>query len=858
MGAGGTGSSAGRYQRPDGSMGQYGDGGQGDPARAGAGRPAAAPVAASPSAAANTAAMDTTKVAPGSDVPGLEQGTNVGPSVYRRPDGTLGTQGDGQAGDPVTPYAGTPYSGADPADLLRSDPRDFLYGRTASFASDKAQQAENDAQTQRAEFAGLANSAIDTGNTAQRVALNNGAALWNQGVVDRTHSGDNTNLELGAAGQLGGTAQQELALAGNVAGASGQSAAQAQLQSGLNQSEASNLALARSGRGFGQSGAALGQAIDANAAASQQATNSSAQLRLQSQQAAAGIYGQAAGAQQGQAGIYGGVSGQQQQSALANQQSGVNSMASGFNQQMQGDQLGGQIEQQGIGDYYAGQNAEKQWIDSQHNADIQREQLGMQQYGIESGAATSAAAQNAQQTGAILGAVGTIGGAVIGTVAGGPAGGAAGAALGSAAGQAAASEANQASDIRAKANIKPADGEMAAPTGYRPQIAPTAPGGLAAPRMAAAPAAPMGPMPARPMAPPSATQALGPAGLGSAVTQAAAGIAGGAQAAPRPQVAPSTLASLQAARARMAPVAPQPQARVPPTPVQQAAAPPGASIGAAMGGAIASDEHSKTRIQELEAQVASLSKGSKPAHSASEFYQAPNISGINGGVQIGSAIARAQAAAQARADAANAGVSTSRDNRPYAHPAGLPQYAGRNKPPTLPMGAASPEPSYAGPVYGMTPATSTDAWQDRVLGQQLREGSAQGETPEGDAPLAGVSSNAPEWLDRYMGSDKEIKSGVSGGGSDALGDAFSRLHGYSYDYRDPDRHGEGRQYGFMAQDLAQTPAGASAIKRDPTDDTMMVDTGKLAMMQAPVVGKHERRLADLQAEIDQLMKRKAS
>lgn len=75
------------------------------------------------------------------------------------------------------------------------------------------------------------------------------------------------------ANQLAGIGAQE-----------GPSAAQAQLQSALNQSQAANLAMARSGRGWGGSASAQSQALAANAAAGQQAANSSAMLRAQEEQ----------------------------------------------------------------------------------------------------------------------------------------------------------------------------------------------------------------------------------------------------------------------------------------------------------------------------------------------------------------------------------------------------------------------------------------------------------------------------------------------------------------------------------------------------------------------------------------------
>lgn len=79
---------------------------------------------------------------------------------------------------------------------------------------------------------------------------------------------------------LGGVGTVAQTLAGLEA-QQGPSAAQAQLQSGLNAAQASNLALARSGRGWGGSASAMTQAAGANAAAGQQAANASASLRAQ-------------------------------------------------------------------------------------------------------------------------------------------------------------------------------------------------------------------------------------------------------------------------------------------------------------------------------------------------------------------------------------------------------------------------------------------------------------------------------------------------------------------------------------------------------------------------------------------------
>ncbi len=87
-------------------------------------------------------------------------------------------------------------------------------------------------------------------------------------------------------------------------GPQGPSAAQALLQQGANQSMRQNLALARSGSGFGEDGAGLASAQRANADTMANASNQAAMLRAQEDQA---FRQQQMQAMSGAADIYGGV-----------------------------------------------------------------------------------------------------------------------------------------------------------------------------------------------------------------------------------------------------------------------------------------------------------------------------------------------------------------------------------------------------------------------------------------------------------------------------------------------------------------------------------------------------------------------
>lgn len=72
-----------------------------------------------------------------------------------------------------------------------------------------------------------------------------------------------------------------------------------------------------------------------------------------------------------------------------------------------------------------------------------------------------------------------------------------------------------------------------------------------------------------------------------------------------------------------------------------------------------------------------------------------------------------------------------------------------------------------------------------------------------------------------------------------------------YDYKDPGALGAspGRKYGPMAQDLLKTPAGASAVVKQP-DGSLGVDTGRLALVQHGAISEQQKRIDALSAQLD--------
>jgi len=106
-----------------------------------------------------------------------------------------------------------------------------------------------------------------------------GANMYSQGAAAANRNV--TSYDPNAGGMWQQHASEAAGNLGALERTEGPSAAQAQLQSGLNQSQASNLAMARSGRGWGGNASALSQAAVQNAQAGQQAANQAAMLRAQ-------------------------------------------------------------------------------------------------------------------------------------------------------------------------------------------------------------------------------------------------------------------------------------------------------------------------------------------------------------------------------------------------------------------------------------------------------------------------------------------------------------------------------------------------------------------------------------------------
>jgi len=86
--------------------------------------------------------------------------------------------------------------------------------------------------------------------------------------------------------------------------------------------------------------------------------------------------------------------------------------------------------------------------------------------------------------------------------------------------------------------------------------------------------------------------------------------------------------------------------------------------------------------------------------------------------------------------------------------------------------------------------------------------------------------------------------------------AYPNLSGSSYFYRNPNAPGAepGQHYGPMAQELEQTPAGASVVRQMP-DGTKGIDTGRLALLNASETAQLRRELDALKGKSGKTAKR---
>jgi hypothetical protein len=129
--------------------------------------------------------------------------------------------------------------------------------------------------------------------------------------------------------------------------------------------------------------------------------------------------------------------------------------------------------------------------------------------------------------------------------------------------------------------------------------------------------------------------------------------------------------------------------------------------------------------------------------------------------------------------------------------------------------------------------------QATLGGRQTSVGALQGMTPEGT------------WLDKYSGaigtgigaamSDRNVKEDIEDGDKDAER-VLKGLKAYSYKYKD-EKHGKGRQFGPMAQDMEKAGLGHTVIE---TREGKAIDGAKAALSSIALAAHLAKRVSKLE------------
>jgi hypothetical protein len=146
-----------------------------------------------------------------------------------------------------------------------------------------------------------------------------------------------------------------------------------------------------------------------------------------------------------------------------------------------------------------------------------------------------------------------------------------------------------------------------------------------------------------------------------------------------------------------------------------------------------------------------------------------------------------------------------------------------------------------------------------ALGQmimQQRQQDLQAATNSRQTAVQANQAVTPEgtFIDKYAGaigtglgaliSDRREKTDIAGGDAKARR-ILDGLKAYSFNYKD-EKHGKGRQFGVLAQDLEKTGLRQAVIKG--TDGTKQLDPGKLAGGLAALVASQHRRISKLEKD----------
>lgn len=676
----------------------------------------------------------------GGNAPIAEEGAyNIGPNYgYAFDAGTRSLQSGydaaGQLANVGNQAATLGVAGGQQVGALAQD-----YGgqmATEGFRAQAAtQQYEDILKGYRGQSLGAGDDAAQIGLAGQQAAAGVGAQMGTQGgqfvkqgAQAATQNIADVNLKA-SQDAMRASGQYANQLAG-IGAKEGPSAAQAQLQSAVNQSQQANLAMARSGRGWGGSASAQTQALAANAAAGQQAANQSAILRAQEEQ-------------------------QRQQMLSQNVGNAAQIQQASANTALSQQQLAAQTNIQ----------------EAQVQAQRQQALYGL---GLQS-----------QQQGAELGLQG------------------AGLALqGNQAQQQAIAQAGQFAGQGAGMDL----------AGRQAYIEALGQGGSLATQGAQAGAE------------------LGLQGLG----QGAGAYAQGVQMAQGGELqAMQFAAQQQQAQQARANAALQQYGIQRGVAIQQAQSTnqligSGIQAAASLGGAamLLSDRRAKEDIKPAQVDLRPQSNYQLAGAAAGAAPVAATNPGVTGGAgAAGSGIAKDEADKKAGMGMLMSGIGQLADG-----------FKGQ---PMNPVLAQSLQGVGASPMISDKRAKTDIAALDKAGSEAVQAINQSGKTGQ----LAALDNTQ---RDNIMA--------IRNANGMSPTSAFDAAQAYSYNYKQPEKYGEGEFIGLMAQDLEKTPAGATAISKQP-NGLMAVDMNRLGMLTAAAQSQTQQRQDDMEEKLARLQRR---
>jgi len=97
-----------------------------------------------------------------------------------------------------------------------------------------------------------------------------------------------------------------------------------------------------------------------------------------------------------------------------------------------------------------------------------------------------------------------------------------------------------------------------------------------------------------------------------------------------------------------------------------------------------------------------------------------------------------------------------------------------------------------------------------------------------------------------MASDENVKENIEIA-PEQIDDLLNNLTGFKYDYKDPEKHGEGKRMGVMAQDVEQSEMGKELVSEDE-EGVKRIDTGKSVSAILAGLARMNERLNKVEEE----------